>query len=102
MKYTVDYFIQKFEAIPEDNWITEKYSNDLGCCALGWCGEKSFHYTDESRALDNLFYNEFRVGPSRINDKGYAAYQQPNPKARVLAALYDIKNAHAHTLPKGE
>jgi hypothetical protein len=37
MKYTVDYFIQKFEAIPEDKWTTGTFMNTVlkNRCALG-------------------------------------------------------------------
>lgn len=97
MEYTVDYFIKKFEAIPEDNWITASlYDPEIGCCVLGWCGVRSLRYhTSESRALASLL----GIHPNtlyRIND-GIADYKHlrmtlETPKQRILAALNNAKN----------
>ncbi len=39
MDYTIDYFISKFEAIPEDKWVIGVVrTNDGRCCAMGHCG----------------------------------------------------------------
>jgi len=93
--YNVDYFINKFEAIPENEWHTGHYSNydNTAHCALGHCGE-GIHKTKESKHLSilirtNLDDRHFAV--PNINDGENEKYQQPTPKQRILAALYDIK-----------
>ena len=37
-KYTVDYFIKTFEAIPENKWTTAYFVEDDKRCAAGHCG----------------------------------------------------------------
>lgn len=89
--YDCDYFIKKFEAIPEDNWWVGDFrnmGNHCQFCALGHCGMTYHNSTKESDALDELFGDA--VVPE-INDGENPAYQQPTPKQRILAALYDIK-----------
>lgn len=89
MKYDVDYFIAKFEAIPEEKWGIGKYENESGqMCAYGHCGCLSgFNMTEEGNHLINL--SEFSF--VSINDGKNNSYQQTTPKQRVLAALYDLK-----------
>ena len=92
MTYNTQYFIDKFEAIPDDKWTTGKYTEGNGvCCALGHCGERESSVdSTKANALRQLFgYEPFTV--STVNDGGYPAYPQPTPKARILAALNDIK-----------
>ena len=87
-KYTINYFIEKFEKIPDNMWATDWYEDGERKCALGWCGatEKDGipSYTEESMALANIF----GVGMiSKIND-GYEPFlNQETPKSRILAAL---------------
>ncbi len=87
--YDVDYFIRKFEAIPEEQWCTRQYTDDEGRhCALGWCRgfDGEYGYAEEV-ALE-------RIAPffvPDVNDGNDVRYQQPTPKQRVLAALRDIK-----------
>jgi len=100
--YTVDYFIKKFEAIPENLWCTNSRIENGKRCALGWCyktGEEAFNsmhnWSDDSdedkalclyvRTLDGSW------GVGGVNNGLYKEYQQPTPKQRILAALYDIK-----------
>lgn len=110
-QFTVDYFLDKFEKIPEDNWITNKWNVGDACCANGHCGVRSALYvrgTDESRALAKLFeiipasningdkflaYHWQRV--SQVNDGLIKEYQQPTAKQRILAALRDIKKLNS-------
>ena len=100
-KYTVDYFIEKFSAIPDEKWIVGDYADDRGCCcALGHCGYRfiggsifnpvNTGGTDEGAALSRLF-DEHHLSVPLVNDQIEARYQQPTPKARILAALADIK-----------
>lgn len=83
--YTVDYFISKFEAIPEDKWcvdFTEDYNGNR--CALGHCGGINTH---ESNILRSILC----MPVSFLNDGLKPEYPQPTPKQRILAALYDIR-----------
>lgn len=100
--YDVNYFIAKFEAIPEKEI---GYSQDTGC-AYGQCSPNRMrgHLTQEGIALTNLMqsikgltpiinatWTPYESTPARINNGDVAQYQQPTPKQRILAALYDIK-----------
>jgi hypothetical protein len=111
--YTVDYFINKFEAIPEKDWCTGALNNRKGAkCANGHCGVvfegDVYRVTNESIALKELFRNTHIImyGGSLIEEietEGYSlklafindgisrGYKQRTPKERVIAALKDIK-----------
>lgn len=93
MIYDLNYFIAKFEAIPEWKWITLRYHDERGSCALGHCGcRENQDATTESLALETIFKDHLDTHVYKVNDGGYfALYQQPTPKQRILAALYDIK-----------
>lgn len=106
--YTVDYFIKKFEAIPETEW-----SGDATACAYTHCGQYREGYKTECPALSDLFktihscskvqmerdlrgesYHGFSWLVTAINDNlnsNDTPYKQSTPKARILAALHDIK-----------
>ncbi len=104
MRYNVDYFIKKFEAIPDELWTTTlKYGKKRS--ALGHCGYRKTHAggfantrfeeTEESRALTDLFSeNGFDV--YEVNCYMYSPYDiiksLRTPKARILGVLYFIKN----------
>lgn len=101
MQYTKEYFIAKFEAIPDERWTTGRYINPVGdcCCALGHCGYRTGELpTDEGLALNNLLRHHLNEdqrdwgvsAAPRINDGEHLSYQQPTPKARILAALRDL------------
>jgi hypothetical protein len=115
MEYTVDYFIKKFERIPEMLWRTHSVGEEGGPrCANGhtygrYCRNEETeglnavfkNLTITAHIKDDSLFNEYIRGESpsysrvaeQINN-GYAKeYQQPTPKQRVLAALYDIKAA---------
>lgn len=104
--YTVDYFIQKFEAIAEEKWIMEELSLGDQCCALGHCGVRSKDISNKGSITNNdegkelcKILSVFKAGGTeyenvyKINDGqtdlfgGYLT----TPKQRILAALYDIK-----------
>jgi hypothetical protein len=116
MKYNVDYFIKKFEAIPETKWITTYLNLEDAYCALGHCGvtdndlnghsfpcgepsalcsllKNHINYDSAKKRLGYDDYEELR--PLQIvyfiNDNLHPDYDQPTPKQRILAALYDIK-----------
>jgi hypothetical protein len=87
--YDVDYFIRKFEAIPEELWCIGQYTDGEGrYCALGWCRRSG----DENGYAEEVALE--RISPffvPDVNDGHDERYQQPTPKQRVLAALRDIK-----------
>lgn len=101
MEYTLDYFIKKFEAIPEEKWTTKSYGSDGVHCALGHCmGNKYTLTNSEIETLVKLTglcfgYTEFEGGDStliaNINDGLNSNYKQETPKQRVLAFLNDLK-----------
>ena len=114
MNYDVNYFIKKFEAIPEGKWLVRSQGNNGNHCAVGHCKnvmgqygnsgmmiEDQFSYSPEAVALAKLFYDAKIVGVTfdylgwnvaDVNNGDHPDYQQPTPKQRILAALYDIKN----------
>lgn len=96
--YTVDYFIEKFEKIPEDLWFMGDYFNEnkTSFCALGHCGCDG----EEGDTMEGIaLYKLLNYDIPEINDGEHNIYQQPTPKQRILAALYDIKKMQS---PKEE
>lgn len=121
MEYTVDYFIKKFEAIPEERWTTGTFLSyeEERRCALGHCfskkiiwklqdagmkddGSTAYPITEkekqtsfkEAYVLSKLFCENAREGSQKIIDVNNgldSVYQQLSPKQRIFAALYDIK-----------
>jgi hypothetical protein len=102
MEYTVDYYINKFEAIPEELWGTGKYRDkDDKCCALGHCGQKAgpVKLIEEAKALDDLIISYYKTNVIAINDGSYRGTPETNfmsygdtPKQRILTALRQIKD----------
>ncbi len=92
MNYNAQYFIDKFTAIPEDMWCRGNYELPDGrCCAGGHCGDRSnIPVPPEAEALYSLFWN-IQTNVTCVNDGLDKDYQQPTPRARILAALEDIK-----------
>lgn len=107
------YFIDKFEAIPEENWCILRQANEEGQrCALGHFMSPDAtpfdaygHTTAEGIAAGKLFrgiIQEIRTsadpkeqGPMNIaviNNGEASEYQQETPKQRILAALRDIQS----------
>lgn len=88
--YSREYFIAKFEAIPEEFWACDGYENEFGGkCALGFCGEEVGSFDTEADALRRLS-GATNWNPAKINDGKISRYQQPTPKQRILAALRDL------------
>lgn len=109
------YFINKFEAIPEEKWCIGEFAGKDGAkCANGHCGVTQldhFYFTRESRALQRVFantivhYSSGRIAEDHfypdgqrysniaaaINNSNTIEYQQDTPKQRILAALRDIQ-----------
>lgn len=101
--YDVDYFIKKFEAIPENKWCTgtlayaDPNDPDVGIkyCSLGHCGVRAnihgmYMLTDEAAALIKLF------GGIAEDDYGVVWWINDcnlyNPKANILNKLKEIKS----------
>lgn len=94
MKYTVDYFINKFKNIPNSKWTTGAINDsDTGKhCALGHCHQKHGEWTNEQRALIDLFVFNLGQTVQNINDFGQViGFKGSNPKSRILNALKKIK-----------
>lgn len=108
--YNVDYFIQKFSAIPESKWGCGDLNKNGKSCALGLCGVEvnDINYKQnvgvvsisnpEGDALARLLKSIPETGTLDlyqsvyvINDSPSGKYPQPTPKQRILAALHDIK-----------
>ncbi len=102
--YDVDYFLRKFEAIPDEKWLVARMGCDGAGCALYHCGGIYGPWSEqprEAKALMRLFGasegdNDAEKFVYQINDNGRPVgenkvYTQPTPKARILAALADIK-----------
>lgn len=110
MNYTVDYFIEKFEKVIEPIWCVglQNHPDGIRHCAIGLCKY------GEQKALGKVMnalpvvtistvssYNPYLAGEKvfgiwrvpAINNGECLEYQQPTPKQRILAALYDIKKA---------
>ncbi len=88
--YNVQYFINKFENIPEDKWTTFTCTDDNGNhCAMGHCGgiNGDVYATEESNILSEILHDVVL-----INDGHKFGYYQTTPKQRILAALYDIRD----------
>lgn len=95
--YDVDYFIDKFERIPEELWLVGDFKNGNRFCAVGLCGENWGIITQESQALRRVLNTE---SVASLNDGKDPRYQQPTPKQRILAALRDIKAKQQPEQPK--
>lgn len=108
MAYTVDYFLDKFEKIPEEHWCMGRFAftNDKGesvHCVMGHCGELSYSpggysWGEEAQAL-NIHLQQQAV---TINDGGTIYYDVRDenitadifgntPKKRILKALQLVK-----------
>ncbi len=113
--FTVEFFIEKFSAIPSKN-IRARTQDDGngGRCIVGWCKSNEFgddpteykntQTSDECKALEELFHN---AGIKSVTNKGnrlgwnladvnngdHPDYQQSTPKKRIMAALNDVKNS---------
>jgi len=52
MEYDLEYFIAKFEAIPEDKWCTGVLRSLNRSCALGHCGATTCSPTFKNHPLE--------------------------------------------------
>lgn len=87
--YSIDYFIDKFEGIPNEKWCCEFYIDGDGrCCSLGHCGRR---YNDNTSPEAWALLKILDMQVTSINDGNHQDYKQTTPKARILAALRDAK-----------
>jgi len=98
-KYTVDYFIAKFERIPEDDWCMHFFvtPDKRHKCAFGHCGirnTESFvrrtYINSEAEALDELF-KSCGMDVITVNNDEDAIFTGGTIKSRILRALQHIK-----------
>ena len=91
MTYDVDYFINKFSAIPEEKWVINNAHSKDGKkhCAYGHCGANGAAELEGQALAAIAEKNDIQIAD--INDGDDPKYQQKTPKQRILAALYDIK-----------
>ena len=105
-KYTVDYFLDKFEKIPEELWGIGKCFDieTKKRCAIGLCGIDFIYLggNEQGDGLIGLFANNQHIlgtiYVSRINDfhQTMLNHRVPGetPKERILNALKMIKTAN--------
>jgi hypothetical protein len=98
MKYDVEYFINKFEAIPSNLWCGDTFTLGERRCALGHCGYRTQNTvtgpdttieTAEGMALDALFLKN-GMDVTTVNDSGIL--YGINPKDQILRVLYSIRD----------
>lgn len=104
--------IYKLSKIPEDKWITSRFSNGKGCCcAVGhlerlaspdpddysWdnCSDRAWsgEYRNPIREISLQYLKDVRDlrTIATVNNLPSLLYPQRNPKLRVLALLQDMK-----------
>ncbi len=96
--YTIEYFITRFCAIPEELWYVTDFTNPNNPaqhCAYGHLGcEHGDDENPEANALDRLF-REHGLTVWAVNDgtgsKTAGAFAQATPKLRILAALESFR-----------
>lgn len=98
-KYTVQHFIDKFSAIPDELWCIGEFTNTdnpAQHCAYGHLGcRPDDDECEEANALDRLF-RDHKLLVTAVNDDDGTKwtrlqFKQPTPKARILAALESFK-----------
>lgn len=98
MKYSIKYFLAKFEAIPEEKWCCEALFESYGGsntkkCALGHCNVSSYdEISDEARALADIFPPDYSsedwwCGVAYVNDGLGIDRHLGTPRQRILNAL---------------
>jgi hypothetical protein len=108
--YTIQYFIDKFSAIPEDQWCSRTQINASGQrCAYGHCAPAGLTLLNFSNGahfpegaafaqLDKTYFPCEYFQFADINNGEDLRFQQPTEKERVLAALQWCKEQEAQAL----
>lgn len=89
--YTIDHFLEKFAAIPEDQFIDNHFNSPRGSCYLGHCGETPESITNEGTSLKTLLASKTGWGPVSINTDRENKFPGDTIKGRILAVLDAIK-----------
>jgi len=85
-------FIDFFQAIPDEKWTTGTYSNVHGQrCAFGHCFDKDIIFETRTDAKLVSLFGRITALVTEVNDGKDPRFQQSAPKARILAALEEIK-----------
>lgn len=95
-RYSVEWFIKKFEKIPPSLWTTGSFRVHLKdrvlCCALGHCG----HGTGRPVPMEALclmaIFAEAGLSVPRVNDDYSPDAQRKTPKGRILYVLRKIRD----------
>lgn len=99
-KFTVDYFIEKFEGIVHQRWYVGDFVSPSGkrFCAAGHCGMRHGKVTKEGEALVRIFRGLSRgkiiLGEcvsSCSDGMGRWAVYEKTPRRRILKRLREIK-----------
>lgn len=85
MKYTVEYFIEGFDKIPDYKWCTNEYKQGYKKCALGHL--QHVLHPDRPLALVELF-KSYGYSVVDINDDPFYG---DTPKERIMRVLRHIK-----------
>lgn len=98
--YTIDYFIKKFTAIPDDQWVIGKFydpENLQRFDASGHCGVLRRNDTNaEIEALNTILRRYFPDGGATPINDGLGKFRElfgNHPKWRILRALQAAKDA---------
>lgn len=100
--YTIQYFIDKFKAIPEEQWTRGQLTDANGRhCALGHCGVKNIDRRDETNkeaeALETIYRESFTK--TAFLDQCYSVWyindrnRVKTPKQNVLEWLESLKSS---------
>lgn len=114
-KFTVQYFIDKFEKIPDSQWTIGVVCGGEKRCALGWCDvvedntpKREWVKTDEANALERIFNPTFNPAVDhydatwRINDRMMWNTEGETPKERMVNALKDKLKPAKHKFKVGD
>lgn len=86
---TLQEFRAFFDGIPKDRWIARHYSSHDNArhCVLGHLNPQANvgHHNDDSLLFKNLVWGVAQTSPIFVNDGDHPDFQQPTPKARILA-----------------
>lgn len=95
------FYINLFEAIPEETWGTQNYETkpakpgEPPCyCALGHLGVRyagQVSTTPKAAELVDMFRSHVGMSVLWVNDYETKEFPQKHPKYRILAALHQIK-----------
>lgn len=94
-EYSIQYFIDRFSAIPEEHWLEGHFTSETDPtqhCAYGHCGcTPDCQENLEANTLDRLF-RDHKLNVAEVNDAVEPTFRYlPTPKQRILAALESFK-----------